>query len=134
MMPKKPTIASLQPVVLPDNRRVTMELVVENLPDTFANIMFMPDKFDQPLDKPTRPDPNTPSPYPNLELSILDGHRQQIATLFIVEHKEQHLSQTMHLREPDAQEQYIARAEMIYQDEIIDVIETPFGLYQADNE
>jgi hypothetical protein len=131
-MSKKPTIASLQPLVLPDNRRVTMELVVENLPDTFANVMFMPEMSGKPLDRPVKPAADAPSPYPNLELSILNSRREQIATLFIVEHKERFTSLTMHLREPDIQEQYIARAEMTYQDEIIDVVEIPFVLGQAD--
>jgi hypothetical protein len=132
MAQQKPTIASLRPVVLSDNRRVTMELVVENLPTLFANIAFnMPDSFDPPLAKPPRP-ADTPSPYPNLELSILNSRRQQVASLFIVEHKERETSLTMHLRQPDGQEQYTARAEMTYMDEIIDVVETPFTLHQMD--
>jgi hypothetical protein len=132
MTQNKPEIVSLQPVVLADNRRVTMELVVENLPTTFANVAFtMPDMLDAPPTKPPQPAADVPSPYPNLELSILNSRRQQIANLFIVEHKEKFTSLTMHLREPDPQEQYTARAEMTYQDEILDVVETPFTLHQA---
>ena len=132
MTQQKPTIASLQPIVLPDKRRVTMELVVENLPTLFANVAFsMPDMLGQPAPKPPRP-ADTPSPYPNLELSILNSRRQQIATLFIVEHKERVTSLTMHLRQPEVHEQYTARAEMTYMDEIIDVVETPFTLHQTD--
>lgn len=132
MSAKKPHIASLDPIVLEDNRRVTLELVVENLPTTTANIAFiMPDMLDAPPARPVKPDANTPSPYPNLELSILNSRRQQIATLFIVEHKEQFTALTIHLRAPDPQEQYTARAEMIYQDEMIDELETPFSLHQV---
>ena len=133
MTSKKPTIASLKPVVLADNRRVTLEMVVDNLPTIFANIAFtMPDMLDSPPTRPPKPAADTPSPYPNVELSLLNSRRQQIASLFIVEHKEKFTSLTLHLTAPDVQEQYIARAEMTYQDEIIDVAETPFSLHQAE--
>lgn len=133
MTQTKPSIASLQPVALADNRRVTLEMVVENLPTLFANVAFtMPDLLDAPPARPPKPAADTPSPYPNIELSILNSHRQQIASLFIVEHKEKVTSLTLHLREPDVHEQYTARAEMTYQDEIIDVIEVPFTLHQTE--
>lgn len=133
MTEKKPMIALLQPVVLPDNRRVTLELVVENLPTVFANVAFtMPDMLDAPPTRPPKPAADAPSPYPNIELSILDSQRQQIASLFIVEHKEKFTSLTLHLSSPDVQEQYTARAEMTYMDELIDVVETPFTLRQTE--
>jgi hypothetical protein len=133
MTSKKPTIASLKPVVLADNRRVTLEMVVDNLPTVFANIAFtMPDMLDSPPTRPPKPAADTPSPYPNVELSLLNSRRQQIASLFIVEHKEKFTSLTLHLTAPDVQEQYTARAEMTYQDEIIDVAETSFSLHQAE--
>ena len=133
MTSKKPTIASLKPVVLADNRRVTLEMVVDNLPTIFANIAFtMPDMLDSPPTRPPKPAADTPSPYPNVELSLLNSRRQQIASLFIVEHKEKFTSLTLRLTAPDVQEQYTARAEMTYQDEIIDVAETPFSLHQAE--
>jgi hypothetical protein len=133
MTQTKPAIASLQPVVLPDNRRVTLEMVVENLPALFANVAFtMPDMLDAPPAKPSKPPADAPSPYPNVELSILNSRRQQVANLFIVEHKERFTSLTMHLREPDMHEQYTARAEMTYQDQIIDVVEVPFTLHRIE--
>jgi hypothetical protein len=133
MTSKKPTIASLKPVVLADNRRVTLEMVVDNLPTVFTNIAFtMPDMLDSPPTRPPKPAADTPSPYPNVELSLLNSRRQQIASLFIVEHKEKFTSLTLHLTAPDVQEQYTARAEMTYQDEIIDVAETSFSLHQAE--
>ena len=133
MTQTKPTIASLQPVVLADNRRVTLEMVVENLPALFANVAFtMPDMLDTPPTKPSKPPADAPSPYPNIELSILNSHRRRVANLFIVEHKEKFTSLTMHLREPDVNEQYTARAEMTYQDQIIDVVEVPFTLHRIE--
>ncbi|MFN8453133.1 MAG: hypothetical protein U0401_00425 [Anaerolineae bacterium] len=132
MSAQKPRIASLNPVVLEDNRRVTLELVVEDLPTTAAHIAFiMPDMLDAPPARPAKPEANAPSPYPNLELSILNSRRQQIATLFIVEHKEPFTALTLHLRSPDPQEPYTARAEMTYQNEMIDELETPFALHQV---
>jgi hypothetical protein len=132
MTQKKPRIASLKPVVLADHRRVTLEMVVENLPNAFANVAFtMPDVSDNPPTRPPKPAADVPSPYPNIELSILNSHRQQIASLFIVEHKEKFTALTLHLPAPEPQEQYTARAEMTYQDEIFDVVETPFTLNPA---
>lgn len=132
MTAQKPRIATLSPIVLEDNRRVTLELVVENLPTTTANVAFMmPELLDSPPTRPAKPAANTPSPYPNLELSILNSRRQQIASLFIVEHKERFTALTIHLRAPDPREPYTARAEMTYQDETIDVLETTFTLHQA---
>lgn len=128
----KPKIASLQPVVLADKRRVTLEMVVENLPASTSNIMFtMPDMADAPPTQPPKPDPNAPSPYPDIELSILNSQRRQIASLFIVEHKEKQTSLTLHLSAPDSNEQYTARAEMIHEDETLDVVEVPFRLDPA---
>ena len=133
MIEKKPTIASLQAVVLADNRRVTLEMVVENLPTTFANVAFsMPDMLDPPAVRPPKPAADTPSPYPNIELSILNSRRQQVASLFIVEHKEKFTSLTLHLSSPDVQEHYTARAEMTYLAEVIDIVETPFSLHRTE--
>jgi hypothetical protein len=131
MTERRPRIASLQPVVLKDNRRVTLEMVVEDLPHTISNVMLRPDLSDSPPTRPPKPDPNAPSPYPNIELSILNSHRQQIADLFIVEHKEKHTALTLHLPSLDVQGQYIARAEMIHNDETLDVVEVPFTLNQV---
>lgn len=130
MNDKRPKISSLQPVVLPDNRRVTLELQVTGLPATFSNVMLMPDVFPGGATPPQKPDPAA-SPYPDIELSILNGQRQQIVSMVVVEHKEPHISLTLHLPVADPQEQYTARAEMSYQAEIIDVVEAPFSLHQT---
>lgn len=132
MTEKLPRITSFKPIVLPDNRRVMLDMVVEDLPTIFANIAFtMPDLAGNSLPKPPKMDPDAPNPYPNIELSILNSQRQQVATLFIVEHKEKHTSLTLHLSAPNVNEQYIARAEMSYQDKTVDVAEVSFTLNQA---
>jgi hypothetical protein len=129
---KTPKIASFNPVVLQDNRRVTLEMVVDNLPTVFSNVAFsMPDLSENGPAAPPKPDTSAPSPFPDVELSILNSGRQQIASLLIVEHKEQRTALTLHLRQPDLTEQYTARAEMTYQDKTLDVVEVPFRLNQA---
>jgi hypothetical protein len=118
--------------VFGDNHRVMLEMVVEDLPTVFSNVAFsMPDLSPSPPQKPPKTDPEAPSPFPNIELSILNGQRLQVASLFIVEHKERYTSLTLHLRSPDISEQYTARAEMTYLNETLDVTEVPFTLNQV---
>jgi hypothetical protein len=132
-MTDKPKITSLHPMVLADKRRVTFEMVVDNLPVMSSNVFFtMPDISDTPP-APPQPDPETPSPYPDIELSILNNQRQPVASLFIVEHKERRTSLTLHLPAPDPQDQYTARAEIIHQEQTLDVVEVPFKLNLTDS-
>jgi hypothetical protein len=129
---KLPKITVFNPVVLPDKRRVTMEMVVDNLPTVFSNIAFsMPDMLSTTPNEPPKPDPNAPSPYPNIVLSISNSQHREVASLLIVEHKEPRTALTLHLRAPDPNERYVARAEMTYQDEQIDLVEVPFTLTEA---
>ena len=129
MADKTPMIATLQPIVLGDNRRVSMEMTIEHLPTTFSNVMLtMPEMLSEPPTRPPKPNPQEASPYPDIELSILNSQRQQVATLFIVEHKEPYTALTLHIPRPDPTEQYTARAEMTYDNKILDVVEVPFQL------
>lgn len=129
---KLPSIAAFRPVVLGDKRRVRLEMTVENLPTSPANVMLtIPDTFDPSPSRPPKPDPNAPNPYPNVELSILNGQRQQLASLLIVEHKEPHTALTLHIPVPDLQEKYTARAEMVHNNQVLDVVEVPFTLNQG---
>jgi hypothetical protein len=98
------------------------------MPDIASAQRPVGDPFEPAPARPPKPADNTPGPYPNVELSILNSLRQQIASLFIVEHKEKFTALTLHLSNPDLQENYSARAEMTYQDEIIDAVEVPFTL------
>jgi hypothetical protein len=109
------------------------ELVVDDLPNLFSNVSLTMPGFTAP-EGPAAPAANTPSPYPNIELSILNSQRHEVAAVFIMEHKEKYTSLTLHLRSPDLNEQYIARAEMTYQDKTLDVVEVPFTLDQAQAE
>lgn len=130
-----PKISLLNPIVLPDNRRVTMEMVVENLPGIPHGASNMISFFDTPPAStafgPVCGNPAAGAaegPYPNVVLSILDSRQREVASLLIVEHKEPHTSLTLHLRAPDLQENYIARAEMTLDDEILEVVDVPFTL------
>jgi len=124
-----PKITQLNPIVMPDNRRVMLEMVVDNLPTVFSNVAFsMPAMLDQPPTAPPKPDPDALSPYPDIVLSILNSQGREVASLLIVEHKEQYTSLTLHLRPADPVEQYIARAEMTYQDNPLDQVDVPFTL------
>ncbi len=144
MSDKKFKISTLQPAVLPDNRRVTLEMTVEGLPNALnggfaacgvnrsANVSFFPDMSNEVTGPPSPPQPNEASQYPNVELSILNSRRQQVVNMFIIEHKEQNTALTLHLpATATPQERYTARAEISFGDEIVDVTETPFILNQA---
>jgi hypothetical protein len=133
MTEKLPKITALNPVAFADNHRVMMELIIEDLPTTSSNVAFMmPDISGTAPPRPPKLDPDAPSPYPNVELSILNSQRQQLATLFIVEHSEPYTSLTLHLHAPNVSEQYTARAEMTHQDKTLDVVEVPFTLHQTE--
>ena len=132
-----PKITLLNPIVLPDKRRVTMELMVENLPGLAGAASNVINFFDAPppsprLGSPPRnnnlDDADAADKYPNVILSIIDSGGQEVASLLIVEHKEPHTSLTLHLRAPDLTEQYIARAEMSLKGDMLEVIEVPFVL------
>jgi hypothetical protein len=72
----------------------------------------------------------SPSPYPDVTLSILDQSGNEIATTYIVEHKEPELDFTLHVRDPDPGAMYTARAELTTNDEVIRTVQVPFVLRQ----
>ena len=73
-------------------------------------------------------DDRSPSPYPDVTLSILDQSGNEIATTYIVEHKEPELGFTLHLRDPDPGATYTARAELTLNDEATQTVQVPFVL------
>lgn len=79
-------------------------------------------------DFPTPGDDRPPSPYPDVTLSILDQAGNEIATTFIVEHKEPELDFTLHLRTPEPGATYTARAELVINDAVIQTVQVPFEL------
>ncbi|RME77206.1 MAG: hypothetical protein D6784_04105 [Chloroflexi bacterium] len=135
MTAQKYRILSLKPIVLDDNRRTLLELAVDGLPQTggggfcginggdSAAVMFFPEPE-------TAVSPPANEDYPDVELSILNSQREPVASMFIVQHREAVISMTLHIPRPNPDEQYIARAELIQADEIIDVVEAPFSLHR----
>jgi hypothetical protein len=125
----KPKISLLNPIVLPDNRRVTMEMIVDNLPGGAANVISF---FDTPPPSaafgPGATGSDASHDYPNVVLSILDSDGREVASLLIVEHREPHTSLTLHLRAPNPTGRYTARAAMTLHDETLEVVDVPFTL------
>lgn len=78
--------------------------------------------------KPSPREDRPPSPYPDVTLRILDQHGNEVATTFIVEHKEPELEFTLHLRVSEPGATYIARAEMTRSDEVVQTVQVPFEL------
>lgn len=77
---------------------------------------------------PAPGDDRPPSPYPDVTLSILDQGGNEIATTFIVEHKEPELNFTLHLRTPEPGATYTARAELVTNNAVIQTVQVPFEL------
>lgn len=124
----RPRIVEMTATVLRDNRRVVIDLGVSGLANASNVALLMPDMASSPPSAPPRPDPDAPSPYPDVELSLLDDQGRKISDLIIVEHKEERVSLTLHIPAPEPGRGYKARAEMSYQDEVFDVVEIPFVL------
>jgi hypothetical protein len=79
-------------------------------------------------DLPATADDRPASPYPDISLSILGPAGNQIASTYIVEHKEPELDFTLHLHTPEPGAIYTACAVMTMNDEIIQSVQVPFEL------
>jgi hypothetical protein len=129
-------IESLIPKPLPDLRRVSFTLRVSGLPaygpeagSHTIQFFDMPNREQGDEAEPaTFGDERSPSPFPDVELNILDRQGNEVASTYIVEHKEANLDFTLHLRDAQPDTTYIARARMTLNGETIQVIETPFDL------
>jgi len=78
--------------------------------------------------QPSPGEDRPPSPYPDVTLCILDRHGNEVASTFIVEHKEPELEFTLHLRVSEPGAAYVARAEMTRSDEVVQTVQVPFEL------
>ncbi|GAB4547006.1 MAG: hypothetical protein Kow0063_41600 [Anaerolineae bacterium] len=149
-------IESLIPQPLPDLRRVSLILRVSGLPayGPGANFRFLhfPDmpggeEDDQGAHPAPPPAPNVtlftdtsasdpaapgderaPSPFPDVTLSIFDPSGREVASTYIVEHKEPELDFTLHLSAAEPGAAYLARAEMRMNDEVIQTVQVAFEL------
>lgn len=115
---------SLKPVVL-DYNRVVLSLQTAGFASA-PNVAF---DFTPPADEP---DPfgfsRSESPYPNVDLTLLDEHGQQVSQITVIEHRQAELSLTLHLRHPQPGHLYTARAEMKRRQDILHAINVPFIL------
>lgn len=99
---------SLSPTVL-DYNRVVLTLRT----DGFASVPNVVFNFDSPAEAPN-PSGSVPSgaSYPNVDLTLVDEHGQIVSQITIIEHRQAELSLTLHLRRPQPDHPYTARAEM----------------------
>lgn len=65
---------------------------------------------------------------PNVRLSCIDADGREAAEMLLVEWKEPYISMTMHLRSPKPDAEYIFRAEVARDDQLLDTKEQPFQL------
>jgi hypothetical protein len=72
------------------------------------------------------------SEFPDIELSIFNSDQQEVASLLIIEHKESFTALTLHLRSPQADGRYTARAKMTHDNKTLEIVEVPFTL-ESDN-
>lgn len=128
-----PQFVSLKPIIISHNR-VTLNLETTNFPST-ANVRLDLTLDSDPLSSPPEnhavpggEETVRHTPYPNVELSILDDEQNSVAQLLVVEHKEEFISMTMHIRRPNPNKTYIARADMIHDNRLIQTLTTPFDL------
>ncbi|NIW96953.1 MAG: hypothetical protein GWN13_01660 [Phycisphaerae bacterium] len=134
-----PQFVSLIPMVLSPGR-VSLHLKTTNFPGK-SNVSLDFDLGDTaPQQNPTNQELEDPeamlrnSPYPNVELSILDDKHNEVAQAIIVEHKEENISLTLHIRRPQPGKTYIARADMIHNQQLIQTLTVPFKLQPSDTE
>jgi hypothetical protein len=127
-----PQLITLEPVVLTNNR-ISLNLVTKFPPQ--SNVALLNFEFDDtPPQQKSTPAPLDldeairTSPYPNVELRILDEEHHEVASLFIVEHRDPNLSLMLHLRQPQPGKQYLAQADLIYQQKLLQTLTVPFGL------
>ena len=99
-------------------------------PPSNVNLFLDASASDQaPAGDSPEPDDDRPlSPYPDVTLSILDQGRNEMASTYIVEHKEPELDFTLHMRSHEPGATYTARAELTMNDEVIQTVQVPFQL------
>jgi len=148
-----PKLVLLEPVAL-DSRRVMLTLKTTGFPPranipacmvNFANstpgtsVNFElnappPPTSEPPVKAPqsngkTQDDPpEEESPYPNVELSLLDADNNEVTQAMIIEHQEEDVSFTLHIPNPQMGQAYTARASMFYDQKLLQSLNTPFLL------
>ncbi|HEY54002.1 MAG TPA: hypothetical protein G4N94_11140 [Caldilineae bacterium] len=65
---------------------------------------------------------------PNVRLACLDADGNEVADMLLVEWQDAYISMTMHLRQPEPGAEYIMRAEVARDEELLDSRDLPFVL------
>ncbi len=69
---------------------------------------------------------------PNVRLLCLDADGQEAAEMLLVEWREPYISLTMHLKKPQTGAEYIMRAEVARDGQLLDSRDFPFALVFSD--
>lgn len=117
-------LVSLKPIVL-DYNRVVLTLRTAG----FASAPNVVLNFNAPADEPEALNfSRSESPYPNVELALLDEDGRQVSQITVIEHRQAELSLTLHLRHPQPGHLYTARAEMKHHHNTLHALNVPFIL------
>jgi hypothetical protein len=93
------SILKLRAIPLPDMKRVTVEMELSPFVE-----------------------------HPNLDISILSPEGEVVANMFVVEARDQVMTLTLHLRQPEPEALYTARLAVLREEETLDQREVTFNL------
>ena len=93
------SILKLRAIPLPDMKRVTVEMELSPFVE-----------------------------HPNLDISILSPEGEVVANMFVVEARDQVMTLTLHLRQPEPEALYTARLAVLREEETLDQHEVTFNL------
>jgi hypothetical protein len=99
MPPESVSIRKLRAIPLPDMKRVTVEMELSPFVE-----------------------------HPNLDISILSPEGEVVANMFVIEAREQVMTLTLHLRQPEPEALYTARLTVLREEETLDQHEVTFNL------
>jgi len=97
------SILKLRAIPLPDMKRVTVEMELSPFVE-----------------------------HPNLDISILSSEGEVVANMFVVEARDQVMTLTLHLRQPEPEALYTARLVVLREEEILDQHEVTFNLRKGE--
>ncbi len=97
------SIIKLRAIPLPDMKRVTVEMELSPFVE-----------------------------HPNLDISILSPEGEIVANMFVVEARDQVMTLTLHLRQPEPEALYTARLAVLREEETLDQHEVAFNLRKGE--
>ena len=97
------SIIKLRAIPLPDMKRVTVEVELSPFVE-----------------------------HPNLDISILSPEGEVVANMFVVEARDQVMTLTLHLHQPEPEALYTARLAVLREEETLDQHEVTFNLRKGE--